>query len=147
MRFQCITKLSLTFQYKLGSLTPVVLDIARQHTYAQFRHVVHSSLQHSVGWEQIALYFYLTRTAVHVAKGSVSVAQMAYQYFRETYSGWVEERGGWVSLVCYTPSNFTDIVSISTSFIYFYIETKCNVNELRIGLIVVFLSTVSSCMK
>lgn len=96
------TKLSLTFQYKLGSLTPVVLDIARQHTYAQFRHVVHSSLQHSVGWEQIALYFYLTRTAVHVAKGSVSVAHMAYQYFRETYSGWVEERGGWVSVVCYT---------------------------------------------
>lgn len=86
-------------EYKLGSLTPVVLDIARQHTYAQFRHVVHSSLQHSVGWEQIALYFYLTRTAVHVAKGSVSVAQMAYQYFRETYSGWVEERGGWETML------------------------------------------------
>lgn len=89
----------LSREYKLGSLTPVVLDIARQHTYAQFRHVVHSSLQHSVGWEQIALYFYLTRTAVHVAKGSVSVAQMAYQYFRETYSGWVEERGGWETML------------------------------------------------
>nr|XP_022291933.1 uncharacterized protein LOC111103167 isoform X2 [Crassostrea virginica] len=86
-------------EYKLGSLTPVVIDIARQHTYAQFKSVVHASLQSSIGWDQIALYFHLTRTAVHVAKGSVSVAQMAYQYFRETYSGWVEERGGWETML------------------------------------------------
>nr|XP_022291845.1 uncharacterized protein LOC111103107 isoform X2 [Crassostrea virginica] len=86
-------------EYKLGSLTPVVLDIARQHTYSQFKSVVHASLQSSIGWDQIALYFHLTRTAVHVAKGSVSVAQMAYQYFRETYSGWVEERGGWETML------------------------------------------------
>ncbi|XP_022291933.2 uncharacterized protein LOC111103167 isoform X2 [Crassostrea virginica] len=86
-------------EFKLGSLTPVVLDIARQHTYSQFKSVVHASLQSSIGWDQIALYFHLTRTAVHVAKGSVSVAQMAYQYFRETYSGWVEERGGWETML------------------------------------------------
>ncbi|XP_062595398.1 uncharacterized protein LOC134256739 [Saccostrea cucullata] len=85
--------------FNLGSLTPVVLDIARQHTYTQFKKVIHSSLHNTIGWDQIALYFYLTRTAVHVAKGSVGLAQMAYDYFKETYSGWVEDRGGWETML------------------------------------------------
>ncbi|XP_061193573.1 pre-mRNA-splicing factor CWC22 homolog isoform X2 [Saccostrea echinata] len=89
----------LSQDYNLGSLTPVVLDIARQHTYTQFKKVIHSSLHSTIGWDQIALYFYLTRTAVHVAKGSVGLAQMAYDYFRETYSGWVEDRGGWETML------------------------------------------------
>ncbi|XP_048769243.2 uncharacterized protein LOC125675561 isoform X2 [Ostrea edulis] len=85
--------------YNLRSFTPIVVDIAKQHTYTQFKKVIHTSLQNTIGWEQIALYFYLTRTAVHVAKGSVGLAQMAYDYFRETYSGWVEDRGGWETML------------------------------------------------
>ncbi|KAK3098326.1 hypothetical protein FSP39_018460 [Pinctada imbricata] len=88
-----------------NSMTPLILQVAQQsNTYAGFKSVFQNALRDTIGWDQIAMYYYVSRTAIHVAGASSTLARMTVDYFKERYAGWIRERGGWESMIEETDS-------------------------------------------
>ncbi len=83
-------------------MQPLVSDIVRGGSYKQFHHVLHSSLGRDPGWQQLALMFKLTQSAVQMVgmgtAAALHIKEMSLRYFEDKFASWIVEQGGWVSL-------------------------------------------------
>ncbi|XP_060069232.1 uncharacterized protein LOC132549326 [Ylistrum balloti] len=88
---------------------PIAMQLVQEtDQYNRFTKVVESSLGGTVGWHNVAMYFYVTKAAVHMAGAGGAVAlklkDMALQYFSDKFAGWITDRGGWDSVLEETDS-------------------------------------------
>ncbi|OPL20219.1 hypothetical protein AM593_09954, partial [Mytilus galloprovincialis] len=81
-----------------ANLLPIVMDMVKQITYDHFKDLVKKALCETIGWDQVALYFYISKAAIVMAGASGSIAcrlkDMAVRYFHEELSPWIYDRGG-----------------------------------------------------
>ncbi|XP_033740220.1 uncharacterized protein LOC117327380 [Pecten maximus] len=90
-------------------IMPIAMQLVKEtDQYNRFTKVVESSLGGTVGWHNVAMYFYVTKAAVHMAGAGGAVAlklkDMALQYFSDRFAGWITDRGGWDSVLEETDS-------------------------------------------
>ncbi|KAK3577439.1 hypothetical protein CHS0354_032289 [Potamilus streckersoni] len=95
------------FQQRVSDLTPVIVPVIRNlimaETYDRFQSVIRQELQDTVGWEQVAWYTYLTRSAILVVSHGRQVGsqlkEMARHYFLEHIRPFIEQQpNGWDSV-------------------------------------------------
>ncbi|KAL3881307.1 hypothetical protein ACJMK2_027760 [Sinanodonta woodiana] len=93
------------FQRGISDLTPVIVPVVRNlimaETYDRFQSVIRRELQDTVGWEQVAWYTYVTRSAILVVSQAMQVGshlrQMTSRYFSEHIRPFIEQQpNGWV---------------------------------------------------
>lgn len=84
------------------NLLPIVMAMVKQITYDRFKELVQKALCDTIGWDQVALYLYLSKAAILMAGVGGTIARklkdMAVQYFFEEISPWIHDRGGLVSI-------------------------------------------------
>lgn len=90
-------------------IMPIAIQLIKEtDQYSRFTNVVESSLGGTVGWHNVAMYFYVTKAAVHMAGAGGAVAlrlkDMALQYFSDKFAGWITDKGGWDSVLEETDS-------------------------------------------
>ncbi|OWF53166.1 uncharacterized protein LOC110446774 [Mizuhopecten yessoensis] len=90
-------------------IMPIAIQLVKEtDQYNRFTKVVESSLGGTVGWHNVAMYFYVTKAAVQMAGAGGAVAlrlkDMALQYFSDRFAGWITDRGGWDSVLEETDS-------------------------------------------
>lgn len=90
------------------SLLPIVMDMVKQVTYDHFKELVQKALCEAIGWDQVALYFYVARAAIVMAGAGGRLARglkdMAVRYFHEELSPWIHDRGGLETMLDETDS-------------------------------------------
>ena len=84
----------------------VAINIARQVTYSKFKDTVHSIVGDNVGWQQLAMVFYVTKKATQLAGAGGAVASQlkenCLQYVEDHFASWILNQGGWVRIfVCW----------------------------------------------
>ena len=79
-----------------------------------FEQIVSSSIGDTMsepGWQQIAMMFRLTQSAVQMAGMGTAVArqikELTLKYFEDRFAGWIVRQGGWVSLILFNEIHFT----------------------------------------
>ncbi|XP_052089151.1 uncharacterized protein LOC127725859 [Mytilus californianus] len=81
-----------------ANLLPIVMDMVKQITYDHFKDLVKRALCETIGWDQVALYFYISKAAIVMAGAGGSIAcklkDMAVRYFHEELLPWIYDRGG-----------------------------------------------------
>ncbi len=82
-------------------MTPVVNEIIQGATYNKFQQVLGSNIGQEPGWQQLAIMFRLTQSAVQlVGMGTATalkIKEMTLQYFEDKFASWIIGQGGWVS--------------------------------------------------
>ena len=69
--------------------------------------MLHSNLGHEPGWQQLALMFRLTQSAVQLVgmgtAAALHIKEMSLRYFEDKFASWIVGQGGWVSdiLICF----------------------------------------------
>jgi len=80
---------------------PLVRDLVHSVSYSDFQQILGEKLGANPGWQQVALMFRLTQTAVHLAGMGTTVAsrmkENTMKYFEDRMAGWIVKQGGWVS--------------------------------------------------
>lgn len=78
------------------------IDFAKQVTYSKFKDTVKSVIGENVGWQQLAMVFYVTKKATQLAGAGGAVASQlkenCLQYVEDHFASWILNQGGWVSL-------------------------------------------------
>ncbi|KAL4232882.1 hypothetical protein ACF0H5_007569 [Mactra antiquata] len=85
------------------SILPTVVKIIKAHNYKGFQTVIKQELRDTVGWEQVAWYTYLMKSAVYIANTGKTVGTLvrrhATQYFSSNLQPWIRSRpNGWESI-------------------------------------------------
>lgn len=77
------------------------VNIAKQVTYSKFKDTVGEVVGDSVGWQQLAMLFYVTKKATQLAGAGGAVAaqlkENCLQYVEDHFANWILNQGGWVS--------------------------------------------------
>ena len=77
------------------------MAMVKQITYDHFKDLVKKALCQTIGWDQVAMYFYVSRAAIVMAGVGGQLAcqlkTMAVRYFHEEICPWIYDRGGLVS--------------------------------------------------
>jgi hypothetical protein len=94
-----VYKLLFLLQLNLpDNLLPIVMDMVKQITYDHFKDLIKKALCQTIGWDQVAMYFYVSRAAIAMAGvGGQKLKTMAVRYFHEEICPWIYDRGGLVS--------------------------------------------------
>ena len=73
----------------------------RNASYSQFQQIIHENVGSEPGWQQVALVFNLTRSAVQLAglgtAAALQIKELTLRYFEDRFAGWIIGQGGWVS--------------------------------------------------
>lgn len=94
------------FPIELGiprQLIPVMKNIIAAETYASFTKIIQQEISKTIGWEQVAWYTFLTKSALHITGLGRQVGQIvrkrSVKYFNSKIRPWVESRPyGWESI-------------------------------------------------
>lgn len=80
------------------NLLPIVMAMVKQVTYDHFKELVEKALCETIGWDQVAMYFYVSRAAILMAGVGGTIAKklknMVVKYFYEEISPWIHDKGG-----------------------------------------------------
>ena len=81
-------------------MAPIVEELVRNASYGKFKQIVHESVGSDPGWQQLAMMFKLTQTAVGLAgmgtAAALQIKEMTLKYFEDRFAGWIVGQGGWV---------------------------------------------------
>ncbi|CAC5416691.1 unnamed protein product [Mytilus coruscus] len=86
----------------LVSLHPqqAALNIARQVTYTKFKDTIQDVVGDNIGWQQLAMVFYVTKKATQLAgAGGAAASQLkenCLQYVEDHFASWILSQGGWI---------------------------------------------------
>ena len=87
----------------MTEIQPVVSAMTRHVSYNTFSQILSQHLGQEPGWQQVAMMFRLTRSAVQLVgrgtQAALSIKDMTMKYFEDQFAGWVVTQGGWVSLI------------------------------------------------
>ncbi len=76
-------------------------DLVKNVTYAKFSSVVDDTVGQEPGWQQVAMVFRLTRSAIQmVGLGTgtaLQIKEMTLKYMEDKFASWIVGQGGWVS--------------------------------------------------
>ena len=87
------------------NLLPIVIDMVKQITYDHFKDLIKTALCQTIGWDQVAIYFYVSRAAIVMAGvGGQKLKTMAVRYFHEEICPWIYDRGGLETMLDETDS-------------------------------------------
>ncbi|VDH89238.1 Hypothetical predicted protein [Mytilus galloprovincialis] len=79
------------------------LNIARQVTYTKFKDTIQDLVGDNIGWQQLAMVFYVTKKATQLAGAGGAVASQlkenCLQYVEDHFASWILNQGGWVSII------------------------------------------------
>lgn len=84
-------------------LLPLMKHIIAAKTYASFSDVIQREISKTIGWEQVAWYTFLTKSALHITGVGKQVGRRirsrSMRYFSSKIRPWVESRpNGWESI-------------------------------------------------
>lgn len=81
--------------------TPVVGDLVRNASYSKFKQIVNENIGNEPGWQQLAIMFRMTQSAIQLAgmgtAAALQIKEMTLRYFEDRFAGWILGQGGWVS--------------------------------------------------
>ena len=87
------------------NLLPIVMDMVKKITYDHFKDLIKKALCQTIGWDQVAMYFYVSRAAIVMAGvGGQKLKTIAVRYFHEEICPWIYDRGGLETMLDETDS-------------------------------------------
>ena len=88
---------------QVPEIPPMMAELVRNASYSKFKQIFNENIGNEPGWQQIAMMFRLTQTAVQLAGFGTAVAlqikEMTLKYFEDKFAGWIVGQGGWESVV------------------------------------------------
>ncbi len=96
---------------QVPDLQPIVTEIVKGGSYNQFYQTLHANIGQEPGWQQLAVMFKLTQSAVQLVgmgtAAALHIKEMSLQYFEDKFASWLIEKGGWVSSFLSLPLRLT----------------------------------------
>ena len=97
----CKYNCKFLFNFQVPDLQPIIAEIVKGSGYNKFYQLLHSNLGQEPGWQQLAVMFKLTQSAVQLVgmgtAAALHIKEMSLRYFEDKFASWIVGQGGWVS--------------------------------------------------
>ena len=88
---------------QIPDLQPIVTEIVKGASYNKFNQLLATKLGQEPGWQQLAVMFKLTQSAVQLVgmgtAAALHIKEMSLRYFEDKFASWIVGQGGWVSFI------------------------------------------------